>query len=231
MKHKQNALDAIRSRGGQVVQAWGTILFTLGGRQFQLEDRDGPSVSEFSDSIHRLVGFAPQRTASDAKREQVADAALWLWLNRDMARRGAEALGATDSAMIIRMFVICQDYDARQAAEAATINLDATAWGQIKEAASQSPWMPPEYMMNEWVADVCAFLRNPPESPWRTDTPPYDVMLLVEFADSYGNLKKVTACYVEQAIFSITPHGSWYSTQTGDLVKLRTIKRWMEIPQ
>lgn len=46
-----------------------------------------------------------------------------------------------------------------------TIDLDASAWQSIKEAASQSPWMPSEYMMSEWVSDVCGFLRAPAALP------------------------------------------------------------------
>lgn len=42
----------------------------------------------------------------------------------------------------------------------AVIDLDAAAWTQIKEAASQSAWMPEQYFMNDWVSDVCAFLRE-----------------------------------------------------------------------
>lgn len=39
------------------------------------------------------------------------------------------------------------------------IDLDALDWESVKEAAAESKWMPPEYMRNEWVADVCEFLR------------------------------------------------------------------------
>lgn len=157
MKHRQNALDAVRSHGGMTRNDGGDcVVFELGGKRFILEDRDGPSVSEFSDSIHRLVGFAPQRTASDARREQVADASLWLWNNRRLTAE-SNAFKAPGST-IIQILDTCQKMDA---SKAATIDLDATAWDQIKEAASQSAWMPPEYMMNEWVADVCAFLREP----------------------------------------------------------------------
>lgn len=40
------------------------------------------------------------------------------------------------------------------------IDLDKMFWEQIKQAAQQSSWMPPEYMMNDWVADVINFLKN-----------------------------------------------------------------------
>lgn len=42
------------------------------------------------------------------------------------------------------------------------IDLDALDWESVKEAAAESKWMPPEYMRNDWVADVCAFLRSEP---------------------------------------------------------------------
>lgn len=48
--------------------------------------------------------------------------------------------------------------------EGPTFDLDALAWESIKQAASESNWMPKEYCMNEWVSDVCAFLRNREEN-------------------------------------------------------------------
>jgi hypothetical protein len=41
-----------------------------------------------------------------------------------------------------------------------TIDIDECLWSSIKTAAEESSWMPPDYMMNDWVADVCLFLRN-----------------------------------------------------------------------
>ncbi|NMX27068.1 hypothetical protein HBO14_11080 [Pseudomonas sp. WS 5406] len=40
------------------------------------------------------------------------------------------------------------------------IDVSATDWAAIQEAASESTWMPHEYMRNDWVADVCRFLRD-----------------------------------------------------------------------
>jgi len=40
------------------------------------------------------------------------------------------------------------------------IDVSATDWAAIQEAASESTWMPPEYMRNDWVSDVCRFLRE-----------------------------------------------------------------------
>lgn len=44
--------------------------------------------------------------------------------------------------------------------EVPTIDLDQRMWNSIKQAANEAKWMPPEYMMNEWVADVCHWLKN-----------------------------------------------------------------------
>ena len=41
-----------------------------------------------------------------------------------------------------------------------TIDLDKSAWEAIKTAANESEWMPEEYAMNDWVADVCRHLRK-----------------------------------------------------------------------
>lgn len=40
------------------------------------------------------------------------------------------------------------------------INLDQEFWNQIKQAATESTWIPKEYYTNDWVADVCKFLRE-----------------------------------------------------------------------
>lgn len=42
--------------------------------------------------------------------------------------------------------------------EIPTIDIDEVLWNSIKQAAEKSKWMPKDYMMNDWVADVCDFL-------------------------------------------------------------------------
>ena len=42
----------------------------------------------------------------------------------------------------------------------AVIDLDALDWESIQQAAAQSQWMPAEYFRNDWVSDVCDWLRN-----------------------------------------------------------------------
>lgn len=40
------------------------------------------------------------------------------------------------------------------------IDLNKCMWESICEAAKESKWIPPEYYTNDWVADVCDFLKN-----------------------------------------------------------------------
>jgi hypothetical protein len=42
------------------------------------------------------------------------------------------------------------------------IDLGAELWKSINEAATESPWIPPQYMALDWVSDVCQFLRTAP---------------------------------------------------------------------
>jgi hypothetical protein len=48
---------------------------------------------------------------------------------------------------------------------AQVMDLDALAWEQVKRAASESKWIPPEYMVNDWVSDVCEFLIGTEAAP------------------------------------------------------------------
>lgn len=41
-------------------------------------------------------------------------------------------------------------------------DLEKDAWQQVKDAAADSNWIPKEYCMNEWLADICRFLRYGP---------------------------------------------------------------------
>lgn len=40
------------------------------------------------------------------------------------------------------------------------IDVDVLCWRNIKRAALESTWIPPEYYMNDWVSDVCSYLRK-----------------------------------------------------------------------
>lgn len=67
-----------------------------------------------------------------------------------------------------------------------TVDLSQVAWEEIQQAAAESAWMPKEYMMNEWVSDVCSFLRDP-----RPATEAYSEKYLDALITTYGdNLSK-----------------------------------------
>lgn len=40
------------------------------------------------------------------------------------------------------------------------MDCDKIMWDAIKDAAKNSNWIPEEYMMNDWVADVKEYLLN-----------------------------------------------------------------------
>ncbi len=42
------------------------------------------------------------------------------------------------------------------------LDLSNENWNEILKAASESKWMPREYMMNDWVSDICRWLRDGP---------------------------------------------------------------------
>lgn len=42
------------------------------------------------------------------------------------------------------------------------LDLDKADMETLNQAASESKWMPLDYMRNDWMADLCAFLRNGP---------------------------------------------------------------------
>lgn len=42
------------------------------------------------------------------------------------------------------------------------IRLDEINWKTLLEAASRSKWMPPEYVVNDWHADLCRWLEHGP---------------------------------------------------------------------
>lgn len=52
--------------------------------------------------------------------------------------------------------------------ETAAIDPSADFWHKIAKAAASSPWMPEDYCMNDWVADVVRFLSEPRAAPSTT---------------------------------------------------------------
>lgn len=82
---------------------------------------------------------------------------------------------ARGNAPISEVFTIL-----REEPEVPTFDLDRDAedWKVILQAASESKWMPPEYMRNDWISDVCGWLRDGPPA---AEKPPQE-----ESADPYA---------------------------------------------
>ena len=69
------------------------------------------------------------------------------------------------------------------------IDLRAVSMEEIEKAAGQSPWVPPEYTMNEIVSDCCSFLREPRESAPDAG----NVQALVEAVKDIADPKRLTS--------------------------------------
>lgn len=80
---------------------------------------------------------------------------------------------ALDMKAAINAIPAVQVIAAQPSPDVVEIDLRAVMMEEIEDAAAQSPWVPPEYSMNEVVSDCCAFLREP-----RNQSP--DVTALVE---------------------------------------------------
>lgn len=65
------------------------------------------------------------------------------------------------------------------------IDLDKSAMALLSEAASQSSWVPPEYMANDWVSDCARFLRT-----GEGVTPPLDSEAVKRLADNLANTER-----------------------------------------
>ena len=60
-------------------------------------------------------------------------------------------------------------------------DLDKASWDSIKEAAKNSAWIPKEYFANDWISDVCEFLKNGIKRERITEHP--DDIAVDKFAD------------------------------------------------
>ncbi|MBI6655015.1 hypothetical protein YA0721_03545 [Pseudomonas carnis] len=76
---------------------------------------------------------------------------------RELLKRVASRLWADGNYRVSEELRAMLDAPAENA-----IEVSASDWVAIQEAASESTWMPPEYMRNDWVSDVCRFLRKGP---------------------------------------------------------------------
>lgn len=56
---------------------------------------------------------------------------------------------------------IASQYDTTKSVEPVScLNIEEESWNAIKQAASDSKWIPNDYYINDWVSDVCEYLHN-----------------------------------------------------------------------
>lgn len=96
-----------------------------------------------------------------------------------------------------------------------TIDLDADTLDQIKKAVDESTWIPSEYMTNDWLSDVCKFLREGPAAFSAKDS---DVYLKTGFTLEIGKmyLVKGSRRYYEGIIFDSRSGTSYLFKYAGD---------------
>lgn len=85
---------------------------------------------------------------------------LWWKPSPDNRIRELEKAGALAEAARDRIAAEIDRLQAEEGEDVINIDLDALSWKAIKQAAAESNWIPQEYMMNDWVSDVCRFLKD-----------------------------------------------------------------------
>lgn len=73
------------------------------------------------------------------------------------------------------------------------MDLGALSWAEIQKAASESKWIPAQYMANDWVSDVCDFLRNGPRCQPAADASKAIDALVGDFRGVMADCKEAAA--------------------------------------
>ena len=68
------------------------------------------------------------------------------------------------------------------------IDLDAVAMQQMRQAAAESTWMPAEYSGDDWISDVCRWLRDGP--PQAEPIDPHMIVADDRFPDEQAEPKR-----------------------------------------
>ena len=91
------------------------------------------------------------------------------------------------------------------------IDLSQLSWQAIQSAASESTWMPPEYMMNDWVSDVCSFLIGPTGNAdqARSDNQFYTKALLLRACKALGLDPDSCSWFDVVGKLESTPSSNW----------------------
>lgn len=113
--------------------------------------------------------------------------------------------------------VICgpREFLSQYSEKSTVIDLDADTLDQIKKAVDESTWIPSEYMTNDWLSDVCKFLREGPAAFSAKDS---DVYLKTGFTLEIGKMYLVQGSrrYYEGIIFDSRSGTSYLFRYAGD---------------
>lgn len=122
------------------------------------------AIAEYQQAAMDLVSDA--RSHADFVRKHCPAPSL------EPADNDSEPFRALKALLVHEDVLLAHSPEARDAAAAArkalidaqvpVIDLYHVAMEQMHEAARESNWIPPEYMANDWQADVCKFLREGP---------------------------------------------------------------------
>lgn len=83
---------------------------------------------------------------------------LWLGYKTGVKKGGQLNTARALSKQVVQLMFDLEALEAEQ--EVSTFDLTYAGWEAILAAAEKSPWIPPQYMQNDWVADVCTFLSE-----------------------------------------------------------------------
>lgn len=103
------------------------------------------------------------------------------------------------------------------------IDVSATDWAAIQEAASESTWMPSEYMRNDWVEDVCRFLREGPAAQPQGEPVSMALKYLARVLDEDQFNTAEDMLYAEQPAPVADPLAKGFTTLESDSGKYKIV--------
>jgi hypothetical protein len=133
----------------------------------RLEKENGELRSALSVRNDENDGLAGMLKTSLPATEVTALLDLWEKWRRVAAaevdaanRSGNEELARRFSCVVNTYYTCEENLRTKLPGHIPTYDLDQKQWKTIKQAAMESKWIPPEYFKNDWVSDVCQFLRT-----------------------------------------------------------------------
>lgn len=111
--------------------------------------------------VKRARAAAPAAAVGEPWRDMAGDKLVACMFDEIESLRGAIRTVVQEQHKATSGMVALHIIDGKNDA-VPVVDLMAVSLSVMMEAARESKWMPPEYVMNDWVADVCGWLRNGP---------------------------------------------------------------------